>query len=904
MSDYCHGVWQDSYGYIWVADHVGFSRINHGKIIKHHPNGKPFGSLGKHIVLVNKIFYFDGGSFDGKSYKMYDSESVKLLYEYKLHINFLLSGDTISTRRYKIQNPSEKFGLIIKDSERVIGITNQSLDTLYFTDIIDFPEDPIYTINVDSIFQNKEEIKYVDFTTRNLSNIIISNNCFYFLTNEGVFAIDQQFNITAIITQVHDIYSITKTDENLFYVLSATNNYINVLAENGAIVKQILLKQNSKFFLDEIVSVKNEVFYSNGTSLYSLKGDKYELIGQFEAISQLKVSNKNELFFIAKMRGVSWLCVLNNGEVIKLLRTAEYASINQVLTDTEFNHWVILNGELFKFEFTPASINYYTSLCENSEATSSANQAIVTKEGLILDFYHNPSSNTTTIYINSNEGLDSLVLNNSTSVRYLGQVNEDVVLSQWTTNFRQNLLLFKRENFDLDTILSDSKGNQFESGFIIRNDSVFLLDEETLKYYSFQNDTEKLFDSDLLLFANDAPSQILTQLKYKIDLDSLSQIFGSSPWVDFAIPGDLVNSLFIENSLVLSAKDGSILSVEKIGPEFQPDGSGYGHFTLLKNGVYIYLTINSQLAFYNANSNQFSHFDAIVEANLNVIDDVSFCNNNLYVVSNNVIYEITVDALIGLRFKADPIVQLPYKSIRRGRLSSTCFEKKILFQFSSEHEVYAYSLNFVPKLTELKISESDIYVYNINGDLVSRDNRQLENLDHDQNSITFDFEVISNYLPESTTYEFRLLGSQNERWIRSLEDSVVFSNLSPAEYTFQYRALNPIGIESRIVEYFIRINPPWWQTIWYQVLQAVVFISLLLITYFLSKRGATPLTSFLTMLTLIVIFELIIMCVSGFIDTFSHGVPIFRLIGNVLLAFSLKPIDRLGERIFNMKHSE
>lgn len=85
-------------------------------------------------------------------------------------------------------------------------------------------------------------------------------------------------------------------------------------------------------------------------------------------------------------------------------------------------------------------------------------------------------------------------------------------------------------------------------------------------------------------------------------------------------------------------------------------------------------------------------------------------------------------------------------------------------------------------------------------------------LPYDVNMFTICFSTLSTILPEKVTYEYKLDGF-NGNWIKTSENHVTYTNLSPGDYELTVRAANCDGKESeKAATLRITILPPWWRT--------------------------------------------------------------------------------------------
>lgn len=109
----------------------------------------------------------------------------------------------------------------------------------------------------------------------------------------------------------------------------------------------------------------------------------------------------------------------------------------------------------------------------------------------------------------------------------------------------------------------------------------------------------------------------------------------------------------------------------------------------------------------------------------------------------------------------------------------------------------------------------------------ARSIEELTKLKHDENNIVIDFKGITHVGSEKPTYEYRMLGA-NDEWRLTADTSVQLAGLAPGDYEFHVRTINSIGmISANPAKLSIAIQKPYWQTWWFI---ASILVGLQLIT--------------------------------------------------------------------------
>ncbi len=90
------------------------------------------------------------------------------------------------------------------------------------------------------------------------------------------------------------------------------------------------------------------------------------------------------------------------------------------------------------------------------------------------------------------------------------------------------------------------------------------------------------------------------------------------------------------------------------------------------------------------------------------------------------------------------------------------------------------------------------------------------NLAYNRNTITFDFVGISLRDEKDLSYNYRLLGVDKE-WLKTPQaHAVTYVSLKPGDYTFEVRAIDPSGLESKkAATVAFAIVPPYWDRWWF-----------------------------------------------------------------------------------------
>jgi signal transduction histidine kinase/ligand-binding sensor domain-containing protein len=101
-------------------------------------------------------------------------------------------------------------------------------------------------------------------------------------------------------------------------------------------------------------------------------------------------------------------------------------------------------------------------------------------------------------------------------------------------------------------------------------------------------------------------------------------------------------------------------------------------------------------------------------------------------------------------------------------------------------------------------------------------------LHYQNNYLVFNFIGITQKQSKKLKYQYKLDGLDNNWSAPDEKNEASYANLAPGKYSFKIKAMNSSGFWSNELIYNFRINPPWWQTLWFKIL-AFTFLTVLLV---------------------------------------------------------------------------
>lgn len=111
-------------------------------------------------------------------------------------------------------------------------------------------------------------------------------------------------------------------------------------------------------------------------------------------------------------------------------------------------------------------------------------------------------------------------------------------------------------------------------------------------------------------------------------------------------------------------------------------------------------------------------------------------------------------------------------------------------------------------------------------------------LSYKASAVTFQFAALNFIDPQKNQYAYQLVGF-DEAWRYSgTRHEATYTNLDPGRYVFRVKAANNDGVWSaHATAITVVITPPWWKTIWFQVLATVLVLGTATAFYLLRTRA-------------------------------------------------------------------
>jgi len=165
-------------------------------------------------------------------------------------------------------------------------------------------------------------------------------------------------------------------------------------------------------------------------------------------------------------------------------------------------------------------------------------------------------------------------------------------------------------------------------------------------------------------------------------------------------------------------------------------------------------------------------------------------------------------------------------------------------------------------------------------------------LNYNENTINIEMAALCYSNARDVKYSW-FLKNYDEEWIMNNEHrEALYTNLPPGYYEFHATALEPNGYQTNEVIIKINILRPFWHRPWFYIAEFSILALFIFLSFrFSSNPNQNKLGSFITLLTILIIFESILLYLSTYINKFTGDVPVFQLVMNVILAATLNPLE-------------
>jgi len=408
------------------------------------------------------------------------------------------------------------------------------------------------------------------------------------------------------------------------------------------------------------------------------------------------------------------------------------------------------------------------------------------------------------------------------------------------------------EHFAAGAITGDGNGNVFIASWI--NEGMLLLNNEKKKLinilaqsdhpeFSYRNIRCLFFDSRKVLWVgtNEGFLRITNleefqknnftgKLNVSNKFPGKENRIANNPGDCFTISEDKKGNIWIGtiNGLyVYNYKSNAVIQYENI-----PDDGK----SLSDNDVRSVYVANDGDVWIGTNSGGLNHFDNVTKSFTAFTTDNGLPNNSIYTMLEDKNGFLWLGTNAGLcRFnKKDHSVRsyLPRDGIQNIEFNTNavsvttdgrfCFGGRTGFNIFHPDSINS-KLSAAPNavITQLKIFDKEYKVTDA-----------LLELNHEQNSLTFDFTALNYYRSNDNQFAYMMEGADQD-WIKSGKRQYTsYTNLPPGKYLFKVKTANYSGVWSNeIASFQFIIKPAWYNTWWFRTIAILLLTVSIYVMY-------------------------------------------------------------------------
>ena len=632
----------------------------------------------------------------------------------------------------------------------------------------------------------------------------------------------------------NNLWQILYTKENKLLV--STINGLNIYDEKSDTFKRILQSELPSQFIYSLNEDSNgDIWVGTDKGLVQLDNDLKVIKSYEDTIGESEVYNVYD-----DLRGNLWVCTLGDGlfridlndKSVKNYRTSSNSSsiisntIRDAINDAQGNLWLATDKGLCSFEYKTDRFTAY------SKKSYERNTLV---DNLIFCLYKDRSG---TIWAGTYNGISIF--------------NPD-----------SNFMHFKSDPYDDNTMSGDVIHGIYKDDNLVwmgtSEQGVNIMDGDNFKYLSTQN-------SDLL--SNNI--QDITGYKNKIFIgtnDGLSVLdkndnYKITNYTDKeGLPSNKIRSLFVDskgnlfigtnNGLCVLDSNNKLIDITYIFDRMGvSDRFIRAVFEDSKGNYYIGCFLEGGLIKINPNTKEYKvyknieHDETSISSNCiryinedlngNILVGTSYGLNILDVekdtfksytekdgLINNIVYGVLVDDDNNIWMSTNRGISRfsqNYNTFQNftiaDGLQSSEFNGRSCFKADTGY-MYFGGVNgfnaFNPSNVDVNgfIPKVMLDTFEVNG--VNLEDRSNIKLKYNENNIKVSL-FTTNYINTKTMQYYYTLNGQNNGWNTTKNNSIVFANLSPGDYTLKIKAKNQHGLMSNINVIKFTIKPPFWRS--------------------------------------------------------------------------------------------
>jgi ligand-binding sensor domain-containing protein len=192
-------------------------------------------------------------------------------------------------------------------------------------------------------------------------------------------------------------------------------------------------------------------------------------------------------------------------------------------------------------------------------------------------------------------------------------------------------------------------------------------------------------------------------------------------------------------------------------------------------------------------------------------------------------------------------------------------------------------------IENILVNDKNYYHLNIGVDFA----KELR-LKYNENNLEFKFKSLNYFSSKEIMYQWKLEGFEENWKPATPQQQVNYTNLKPGTYQFLVKAVNTDGNASGITTLNIVIRKPFWQTLSFTIIEFSIVGLIVLLSFVFSKDPTkSRFANITTLLSIFIVFETALFYVSAYTDKYTHGIPVFQIVLNIILAMSLQPLEKM-----------
>jgi len=625
------------------------------------------------------------------------------------------------------------------------------------------------------------------------------NNLWVGTYGEGLY-VSQEDNFIQITaeTGLSDDYIYTIVPDKNENVWTGTDNGISVcsIKDGHPSIRIISVNEGLPDFIVRSLKMDEDGkvwagMDDKGISCYDPKQDK------FEVITGMNTWNRGSVNDISKIGGLLWIAASASGLIeynpasgnLKSLSSSEGLNINRInsmLNDYEGNTWLISNKEILlsfgnRLEFLNSFdgtefTNIHAICCDDEDNLMFANDRGI-------HYYQK-------VGIEAEKKLISFSLNFLKDESKIMSLYRDIFGFIWIGTFGQGLIRLDPESgrhisiSEKDGLLNGNvlsiKGTQNEIWFGTLGGAFRCKIDQRFAQLNYIPE-----------FINYGQSEGLSNnYIYNIFIDKMNRVW-------FATDGSGV--CYFENGKFVNIPSDSTFR-DKIVYSVTVDENGVVWMNVAKEGIYKF-DGKEMIRVYTDDQHKNLSFSGIIASNNELI--ISYSGG--IDVLNHVTHEL-------VHFEGNAGLSEP-----NSDPNTLAIDSKGAVWIGNEKGIVKYQPAGNPLWKQPQPRITDVNVY------LEKANHITNNIfRHNQNHLSFSYAGLWYQYPEQVTYLIKLTGHDLD-WIKTKNKNVIYSDLSPGDYTFEVKAALYGNFDhAEEASYSFTVKRPFWLTVWFLIIIIVL----------------------------------------------------------------------------------